>query len=101
VKRGAFLQAGGFDEDLAVAFNDVDLCLKLRRAGWLTVYDPFACAVHHESASRGDEYTKDKAERYRREAALMKQKWPEYYEQGDPYYNPNLSLERWDYALKP
>lgn len=101
VKRSAFEKVGGFDEDLAVAFNDVDLCLKMRREGYLIVYDPFAGATHHESVSRGDEYTKDKAQRYRREASLMKERWAEYYEDGDPYYDPNLSLERWDYTLKP
>lgn len=101
VKRSAFEKAGGFDEDLAVAFNDVDLCLKIQKEKLLVVYDPFAQAIHHESASRGDEYTKDKAVRYRQEAARMKEKWPEYYEKGDPYYNPNFSLERWNYVLKP
>ncbi|HCI73365.1 MAG TPA: hypothetical protein DHV42_02355 [Lachnospiraceae bacterium] len=101
VKRSAFEMVGGFDEALAVAFNDVDLCLKLRQAGFLNVYDPFARAVHDESASRGDEYTKENAERYRQEAALMKDRWREYYEKGDPCYNPNFSLDRWDYTLKP
>ena len=101
VRRSVFQKAGGFDEDLAVAFNDVDLCLKIRAEGLLVVYDPFAQAVHDESVSRGDEYTKDKAQRYRQEAALLKEKWADYYEKGDPYYNPNLSLDRWDYTLKP
>ena len=100
VKREAFEKAGGFTEELAVAFNDVDLCLKLRRDGWLIVYDPYAEATHHESVSRGDEYTAQNAERWRREAASMKERWPEYYDRGDPYYNPNLSLSRWDYSLK-
>ena len=99
VKRSVFFDAGGFDEELAVAFNDVDLCLKINRQGLLVVFDPYAAAVHHESASRGDEYTKDKAERYRQEAGLLKEKWPGYFEQGDPYYNPGFSLERWDYTL--
>ncbi len=99
VKKSAFLKAGGFDEDLAVAFNDVDLCLRLAQDGLLVVYDPFAGGFHHESVSRGDEYTKDKAQRYRKEAARMKEKWAEVYENGDPYYNPNFSLERWDYTL--
>ena len=99
VRREIFEQVGGFRKELAVAFNDVDLCLKLREKGWLVVYDPFAQAIHHESASRGDEYTKEKAERFRKEAAFMKAAWPDYYEQGDPFYNPNLSLKRWDYSL--
>ena len=101
VRRSVFEEVSGFDESLAVAFNDVDLCLKIRKAGYLVVYDPFTQAVHYESMSRGDEYTKEKAQRYRREAALMKERWPGYYEEGDPYYNPNFSLERWDYVLKP
>ena len=101
VKRSVFRKVGGFDEELAVAFNDVDLCLRIRQENLLVVYDPFCQAVHHESVSRGDEYTKDKAARWRQEAARMKEKWPEYYEKGDPYYNPNFSLERWDYTLKP
>lgn len=100
VRREAFELAGGFTEELAVAFNDVDLCLKIRDLGQLVVYDPFAQVIHKESVSRGDEYTKEKADRYRREAAYMKETWQAYYEQGDPYYNPNLSLAKWDYTLK-
>ncbi len=98
VKKDAFDRVGGFTEELAVAFNDVDLCLKLRKTGKLIVYDPYAEATHHESVSRGDEYTARNAERWRREAAYMKSSWPEYYEKGDPYYNPNFSLARWDYT---
>ena len=101
VKRSVFCRVGGFDEELAVAFNDVDLCLKIRRENLLVVYDPFAEGIHHESVSRGDEYTKDKALRYRKEAGRVREKWPEYFEKGDPYYNPNFSLDRWDYVLKP
>ncbi len=100
VKRSAFEKAGGFDENLAVAFNDVDLCLKIGKDGNRIVYDPFARATHNESVSRGDEYTKQKAERYRREAGIMKERWAGLYEEGDPFYNPNFSLERWDYTLK-
>jgi len=99
VKREAFEKAGGFDEEFAVAFNDVDFCLKLIKLGYLVVYDPFAEVVHHESVSRGDEYTKEKAARFRREAGLLKERWPSYYEKGDPCYNPNLSKKRWDYSL--
>ena len=101
VKRSVFRRTGGFDEELAVAFNDVDLCLKIRRENYLVVYDPFAEGIHHESVSRGDEYTKDRALRYRKEAERIREKWPAYYEKGDPYYNPNFSLDRWDYVLKP
>ena len=100
VKKDAFDAAGGFTEELAVAFNDVDLCLKLRAADWLIVYDPWAEATHYESVSRGDEYTAKNAERWRFEAAWMKEHWAEYYGKGDPYYNPNFSLARWDYTLR-
>ena len=100
VKKDAFDSVGGFTEELAVAFNDVDLCLKLRAAGYLIVYDPYAEATHHESVSRGDEYTAKNAERWRREASYMKEHWAGYYEKGDPYYNPNFSLARWDYTLQ-
>ena len=99
VRREAFEKAGGFTEELAVAFNDVDLCLKIRQAGYSVVYDPWAEAVHHESLSRGDEYTKEKAERWRKEASYMKETWKKLYESGDPFYNPNLSLARWDYSI--
>jgi GT2 family glycosyltransferase len=100
VRRDAFDEAGGFTEELAVAFNDVDLCLKLRERGLLIVYDPFVRAVHHESVSRGDEYTEEKASRYREEVRYMKEHWKAYYDCGDPFYNPNFSLARWDYTLK-
>lgn len=101
VKRIAFERAGGFSEQLPVAFNDVDLCLKLRAKGYLVVYDPYAEAVHHESASRGDEYTAAKAERFREASDYMKKTWADYYEQGDPYYNANFSLAKWNCALRP
>lgn len=100
VRRDAFDEAGGFTEELAVAFNDVDLCLKIRERGLLVVYDPFVRAVHYESASRGDEYTEEKARRYREEVRYMKEHWKAYYDSGDPYYNPNFSLARWDYTLR-
>ena len=100
VKKDVYDSVGGFTEELAVAFNDVDLCLKMREAGYLIVYDPYAEATHHESVSRGDEYTAQKAQRWRREAAYMQQRWSQYYEKGDPYYNPNFSLARWDYTLR-
>lgn len=101
VKRTAFEQAGGFSEELAVAFNDVDLCLKIREQGYLVVYDPHAGAIHHESASRGDEYTDENAARFKKEAEYLRTRWADYYENGDPYYNRNLSLAKWNYALDP
>jgi GT2 family glycosyltransferase len=93
MRRDVFEKLGGFnDVDLAVAFNDVDLCLRLRRAGYRVVYTPYATLKHHESASRG--FDVDSAE-----VRYMKRTWGRYLER-DPYYNPNLSLTREDFSLK-
>lgn len=100
VKKRDFERAGGFDEELEVAFNDVDLCLKLRSMGLLVVYTPYAQLYHYESKSRGAEDTPEKVERFHREIALFEQKWPEILRNGDPYYNSNLTLKRQDFTLK-
>ncbi|RMG41899.1 MAG: glycosyltransferase family 2 protein [Candidatus Dadabacteria bacterium] len=98
VARTKFEQVNGFSEDLAVAFNDVDLCLKLRSAGYRNVYIPYVVHYHHESASRGAEDTRDKFNRFEREVVVMKQKWNEGL-LTDPYHNPNLGLEHEDWTL--
>ncbi len=91
VKASAFDAVGGFDEGLAVAFNDVDLCLKLRDKGYLIVFNPVAEAYHYESRSRGSDRKGTKKERMEREKAILREKWPQYYGKGsDPYYNPNF-----------
>jgi GT2 family glycosyltransferase len=100
VRRDAFLAVGGFDEaDLAVAFNDVDLCLKLRRAGWLIGWTPYATLYHHESASRGLDTLPEKQERFNREVRVMLDRWGQTLRR-DPYYNPNLSLVSGHFLLK-
>lgn len=91
VKRALFDEVGGFDEELAVAFNDIDLCLKLRELGKLVVYDPKVELYHHESLSRGYEDDPDKQKRFLRETSLLRGRWARYYVDGDPYYNKNLS----------
>ncbi|MCR5508367.1 MAG: glycosyltransferase family 2 protein [Lachnospiraceae bacterium] len=95
---------GGLNEDLAVALNDVDYCLKLRRKGLLNVFTPFAELYHYESASRGTDVTeaadKDKAERYNRECELFKSIWKDELKKGDPYFNPNFSLDHSNFVLK-
>jgi GT2 family glycosyltransferase len=99
VKAELFHQVGGFDEErLAVAFNDIDLCLKIRRLGYLIVYTPYAELLHHESVSRGYEDTKEKRLRFEREYQAMQQRWGEQLVM-DPYYNPNFSLEGVGYDL--
>jgi O-antigen biosynthesis protein len=91
-RRDVFEEVGGFDEEcLPVHFNDVDLCLKMRRAGYVIVYTPFAKLYHHESAVRPPTIEPQ-------EANMMRERWPEVLER-DPYYNPNLSRERADFSL--
>lgn len=92
VSRQKFLEAGGFDENLAVAFNDVDFCLKLREEGLLNVWTPYAELYHYESKSRGAEDTPEKYERFLRESELLKKRYQHLFEVGDPYYNRNLPL---------
>lgn len=100
VKRSVFEEAGGFDESLQVAFNDIDFCLKVRALGKLVVYNPYAELYHYESKSRGYEDTPDKVQRFNREANVFLRKWPDILEKGDPYYNVNLSLDKADFSLK-
>lgn len=101
MKKSVFEQAGGFTEELAVAFNDVDLCLKVRSHGHLVVYDPYAELYHYESKSRGAEDSKEKVRRFQSEIEYMRCHWSEILKNGDPYYNKNLSLTKWNYSLKP
>lgn len=101
VKRQVFDNIGGFEEDLAVAFNDVDLCLRVGKAGYLVVYDPYVEAYHYESKSRGKEDTKEKIRRFGQEIEFFRTRWITLLKEGDPYYNPNFSLKKCNYALKP
>lgn len=93
VRRSVYEAAGGLDEELAVAYNDVDFCLKLRRMGLLNVYTPEALLYHYESRSRGRDASGERHERFLREAALFRSRWREVLAAGDPYYNPNLSVD--------
>ena len=77
----------------------MDFCLKVREKGYLVVFTPYAQLYHYESKSRGKENTVEKIQRFENEIKYMEQKWSEYIED-DPYYNPNLSLKKWDYSLK-
>ncbi len=98
VRKSIFEAVGGLNETLTVAFNDVDFCLKVREAGWRNVWTPFAELYHHESATRGQEDTSDKKERFRREVAYMQEMWGGTLTR-DPAYNPNLTLEHEDFSL--
>lgn len=100
VKRSVFEQVGGLEEKLKVAFNDVDFCLRVREKGYLVVYDPYAELYHYESKTRGAEDTKGKVRRFQTEIEYMRSHWIGLLKKGDPYYNCNLSLTKWDYSLK-
>jgi len=100
VKKSLYEQVGGLEETFEISLNDVDFCLKLRAAGLLNVWTPFAQLYHYESISRGLDDQGEKAERYNRESAMFREKWKDVLEKGDPYYNPNFSLDRSDFALR-
>lgn len=100
VKKSLYEKVGGLDETFAVSLNDVDLCLKLREEGCLNVFTPFAELYHYESISRGLDDKGEKAKRYEEESQHFREKWKARLEKGDPYYNPNFSLERSDFSLK-
>lgn len=98
--RGVFEQVGGFDERFGVAFNDVDLCMRIRKTGHLIVFTPFAELYHYESKTRGLEDSPEKIRRFNAEAELFRELWGKELERGDPYYNPNLSLDFEDFRLR-
>jgi GT2 family glycosyltransferase len=102
VKREVFEEIGGFDEEYTVAFNDVDLCLKVREAGYLVTVNAFAQLTHYESLTRGSDKARDdseKHERFLRESRNIRERWEKYFRDGDPYFNPNLDAARGDFAF--
>lgn len=98
VRKQTYEAVSGLDEDLGVAFNDIDFCLRVRATGLRNVWTPYAEMIHHESASRGLDTDKIKKRRFAREVALMQQRWGDALLQ-DPAYNPNLTLEHTDFSL--
>ena len=101
MKRQVFKQLGGFEERLSVAFNDVDLCLRTEQAGYLVVYNPEVELYHYESKSRGAEDSEEKVRRFQEEIEFMRCRWMDLLKKGDPYYNRNLTLSKWNYSLRP
>lgn len=103
-KKSDYDAVGGLSEEFAVALNDVDYCLKLRKKGLLNVFTPFAELFHYESKSRGTDVTeaanKENADRYNKESELFREKWKEELEAGDPYFNPNFSLDYSNFVLR-
>lgn len=100
VKKSLYEAVGGLSEDFEISLNDVDFCLKLRQAGYLNVFTPFAELYHYESISRGLDTEGEKAERYNKESEHFREKWKEKLEAGDPYFNPNFSLDKPDFSLR-
>lgn len=101
VSRDKFLAVGGLDEEeLKVAFNDVDLCLKLAQRGWRCIWTPYAELYHHESISRGAEDSPEKIARFGREIDCMRRRWEPQLD-NDPYYHRCFSRTAQDYSLNP
>lgn len=99
VRKSVFNKSGGFDEDnLKIAYNDVDLCLKVLDLGYRNLWTPFAELIHYESKSRGKKHTKETRERLDQEEAFIRSKWMQYLK-NDPAYNVNLTLTREDFSL--
>ena len=100
VRKSVFEEVGGLNEqDLTVAFNDVDFCLKVHTAGYRNLFTPWAELYHHESISRGEEDTPEKVARFNKESDYMKDKWKKLLT-NDTAYNPNLSNTHENFSLK-
>ena len=95
-----YSEVGGLDESFAVAFNDIDFCMRIRKAGYLIAFTPFAELYHYESISRGDDVSPEKRARFVSEVERFQKKWKKEMKQGDPYYNPNLTLDKEDFSPK-
>lgn len=98
MRRDVYEQIGGYDESMAVAFNDVDLCLSVRRKGYLIVWTPYAELIHFESKTRGADNNLVKEQRFRGEIRRFQEKWGT--STADPYYNPNLTLQSEDFSVR-
>ena len=99
IKKSIYLEMNGLDPEFRVALNDVDFCLRCRKAGYLNVFTPFAELYHYESVTRGSDMSGESAERYNRESEEFRTKWHDELAKGDPYYNVNFSLDRSDYTI--
>ncbi len=100
VSRALYEQLGGLDESFEISLNDVDFCIRLRELGLWNVFTPFAELYHFESISRGLDDQGEKAQRYQQESDRFRAKWKQVLDQGDPFYNPNFTLDRSDFSLK-
>jgi GT2 family glycosyltransferase len=99
--KSIYEEVGYMNEDLAVAFNDIDFCMRIRKLGKRIVYHPFVEFYHYESKTRGEEDTPEKVERFVGEIKLFKSIWQAEMDKGDPYYNKNLDLDNTNYTVYP
>lgn len=100
VSKAKYLSVGKLDEKYRIAFNDIDFCLKLVEKGYLNIFTPFAKLYHHESVSVGKPQNGNRnIEEFHKEVHMMENKWKKYIE-NDPYYNPNLTMDKEDFSLK-
>ena len=99
-KRSIYEEVGYMNEDLAVAFNDVDFCLKIREKGYLIVYNPYIEFIHYESKTRGYEHSEEKNERFEKESNKFKEKWKEILDKNDKYSNINFSKNSVDCSIR-
>jgi GT2 family glycosyltransferase len=100
IKRKVFEEVGQLAPEFPNSFNDVDLCLKIKRAGYLNVWTPYAEAYHFESRSRGYNINMKRKKQLVIDTALFKERWEKELAAGDAYYNVNFSLEKSDYSYK-
>jgi len=98
VRRELYENAGGLEEQLEVAFNDVDFCLRIQKLGYRNLWTPYAKLIHHESLSRGNDDTPEKEEHFNNEKGFMLKRWGDVLKR-DPYYNPNLTLQDEDFKI--
>jgi hypothetical protein len=94
LRKDLFQEMGGFDESLPVAFNDIDLCLRLREKGYLIIYTPFSVLYHYEGGTRGFGHPSE-------DETSMLSRWSDVISKGDPYYNRNLTLMQENFSLPP
>lgn len=99
IRKDVFDEVQGLDEGFAVAFNDIDLCMKIRKSKYLIVFTPYAEFYHYESKSRGQEDSPEKVARFNSEINRFMKKWSRELKAGDPYYNPNLTLKSEDFSV--
>ena len=100
IRKKVWEEVGGIDETFAVNLNDIDLCMRIRKAGYRVIWTPFAELYHYESKSRGGNDTPEKKAHSDYESGLFTDRWKDAIEKGDPYYNPNLTLKKSDFSPK-